>query len=313
MLVRAWFLILASSPFLAWAQGPIETRNHQAASLAFLRLDPRGDLLPTGEQALSLNLSVANSLRFQGVDREDQETQRLTLRYRRGISRGEWSFDVPIQARNGGFMDPFIASFHDLVGIHNFRGSIPYGRVEESLGASGSYGSAIGLGDVVASFSKPVGPQTFWTAALKLPTGNAEELLGSGGVDLGASIYSRWKLGPRWSLFGQAGLVLQGRPAKLRNARTLIDQESLSIAYRVNSRDSWTFQWQSEPSSIDTGNAFFDGPHRQLSLGFTRRVGAQDNLQLYFNEDGDFLNFSVPELVNIAPDFTIGVNWTRRW
>jgi hypothetical protein len=256
---------------------------------------------------------VANSLRFEGPIREDQETQRLALRYRRGVGRGEWALELPFLARNGGFMDPFVAGFHNLVGIHNFRGSIPYGRVEESLGASGSYGSAVGLGDAVASFSKPIGPQTFWTAAVKLPTGNAGGLLASGGVDLGASIYSRWKLGPRWSLFGQASLVAQGHPARLRNARTVIDQESLAIAYRVNSRDSWTFQWQSEPSAIETGKQFIDGPHRQLSLGYTRRIGTRDDLQLYFNEDGDFLNFRVPELVNIAPDFTIGINWSRRW
>ncbi len=209
-------------------------------------------------------------------------------------------------------MDPLIRGFHDLVGISNFRASVPYGRVEEKLGASGSFGSATGLGDAVGTLSRPLGPQALWTVALKLPTGNAEELLGSGGVDFGSALFSHWKLGPRWSLFGQAGFVLQGKPSRLKDARTLIDQESLAIAYRLNSRDSWAFQWQSEPSAIKTGVRFVDGPHRQLSLGFTRHTTKSESVQAYFNEDGDFLNFSVPELVNIAPDFTIGLRWTKR-
>lgn len=209
-------------------------------------------------------------------------------------------------------MDPLIEGYHSLIGIHNFRGTIPFGRVEEQIGPN-RFGETAGLGDLVGSFSRPIGPQLFWTIALKLPTGNAGGLLGSGGVDLGASLYSRWKLGPRWSLFGQAGLVLQGRSTRLRNARALVDQESLAIAYQVNSRDSWTLQWQSEPSAVETGRQFMDGPHRQLSLGYTRRASDRDTLQFYFNEDGDFLNFHTPWLVNIAPDFAIGVNWTRRW
>lgn len=210
-------------------------------------------------------------------------------------------------------MDPLIRGFHDLVGISNFRAGIPYGRVEEDLGVSGSFGSAIGVGDVVGTFSRPIGPQALWTLALKLPTGNAAELLGSGGVDVGSGLFTQWKLGPRWRLYGQFGLVLQGAPSRLKNARTLIDQESLSLAYRVNSRDSWTFQWQSEPSAIETGVQFVDGPHRQLSLGYTRRTSKTESLQAYFAEDGDFLNFRVPEVVNIAPDFTIGLRWTRRF
>lgn len=311
--MRAAVIILACFPFLAQAQGPIETRNHQAASLAFLRLDPRGDLLAPGQRSLSIALSDANSLRFEGPFREDGETQRLSVRYGRGFSRGEWSIEVPFLARNGGFMDPLIRSFHDLFGISNFRAGIPYGRVEEDLGPSGSFGSATGLGDIVGTVSRPLGPQALWTAALKLPTGNAGELLGSGGVDFGSSLFSRWKLGPRWSLFGQAGFVLQGKPSRLKGARSFVDQESVAVAYRLNSRDSWTVQWQSEPSAIETGGQFVDGPHRQLSLGFARRTAKSETLQAYFCEDGDFLNFRVPALVNIAPDFTIGLRWTRRF
>ena len=289
-------LIIALFPLLAQAQGPIETRNGQSASLVFLRLDPRGGLLAPGERSLSFSFLSANNLRFERTFREDQETERLAVRYGWGVARGEWAVELPFLSRGGGFQDPLISGYHDLVGIHNFRGSVPYGRVEERLGSSGSFGSATGLGDVVGTYSHPVGPQALWSVALKLPTGNAGGLLGSGGVDAGASYYQTWKLGPRWSLYGQLGLVLQGRPSRLDHARSIIDQESLAFEYRVNSRDRYVFQYQSEPSALVTGESFPDGPHRQLSLGYNRRLSGKDSLQAYFNEDGDFLNFDAPAL-----------------
>lgn len=306
-------LIIAVFPLLAQAQGPIETRNGQSASLAFLRLDPRGGLLAPGERSLSVSFLSANNLRFEGGFREDQETERLGIRYGWGLSRGEWMVEVPFLTRGGGFQDSLIEGYHSLIGISNFRGTIAYGRIEERIPGSGSFGSATGLGDVVGTYSRPIGPQALWSVALKLPTGNAGGLLGSGAVDVGASIYSRWKLGPRWNLYGQLGVVFQGDSPRLAHNRSLIDQESLALEYRVNSRDRYVLQWQSEPSALVTGEAFPDGPHRQLTLGYTRRLGSHDSLQAYFNEDGDFLNFSVPELVNIAPDFTIGLRWTRKW
>ena len=169
------------------------------------------------------------------------------------------------------------------------------------------------MGDVSGVYSRALGPQAFVSGGLKLPTGNAGGLLGSGGVDFALSFYDRWKLGRHFDLYGQIGGVVQGHAVRLDHNRTLVDQESYAFVYRKDSRDAFTFQEQSEPSALITGNQVFDGPHRSLSLGYTRRLSGKDRLQLYFTEDGDFLNFGVPELVNVAPDFSIGVNYTTKF
>ena len=305
--------ILPFLPLLAWGQGPIETRNGQAASLAFLRLGPRGGLLAPGRRTVGLGFLSANALRFErDGTREDAETERLALTLRWGVARGEWALEVPFLARGGGFQDPLIEAYHELIGIHNFRGTIPFGRVEERLPGSGAFRSAEGLGDVSGVFSRPLGPQAFLSLGLKLPTGNAGGLLGSGGVDLAASLYGRWKLGPRFDLFGQFGGVLQGGATRLARARTLVRQASLALVYRPNSRDAFVFQGQDEPSALRVGTRS-RGALRQLTLGYTRRLSSRDALQAYFNEDGDFLNYGVPALVNVAPDFTFGINLTRRF
>ncbi len=302
--------LLASS---ACAQEPIDTRNHEAADLAFLRLGPRGGILEPGGRSLAFALSSANLLRFQGGYREDQETERLGIRYRIGVERGEWSFEVPLLSRGGGFQDPLIEGYHRLIGIDNFRGTVPYGRVEETIPGSGSFGSEAGIGDVTVAYSRPLGPQAFVSYAAKLPTGNAGGLLGSGGVDLAVSLYGRWKVARRWTAYGQLGGVFQGPAARLDHARSLVLQESVALEFRPNSRDSYVFQHQGDTSPMITGVQFLDGPHRQLSLGYARRLSRRDTIQLCFSEDGDFLNFRVPEVVNVAPDFTVGVNLTRRW
>ena len=300
-------------PALGLAQGPVETRNARAASLAFLRLGPREGLLAPGERTFGISFLSANSLLFErsGV-REDQETERLGFTFRRGIARGEWAVEIPFLVRGGGFQDPLIESYHALIGIHNFRGTIPFGRVEERLPGSGSFRSASGLGDVNGVFSRPMGPQAFWSVGLKLPTGNAGGLLGSGGVDVAASAYARWKLGRHFNLHGQFGGVLQGRATRLDRARTFVRQASLALVYRQNSRDSYAFQWQDEASALRVGNRSRSA-QRQLTLGYSRRLSGRDTLQVYFNEDGDFLNYKVPALVNVAPDFTFGINVVRRF
>ena len=325
--MRAACLILPFLPALAWAQspvgtdpfdpggldlGPIETRNGRAPNLAFLRLDPRGGLLAPGERTLGMNLLIANNLRADGGTYEDQETSRLGFTARWGVARGEWAVEVPFLSREGGFLDPLIEAYHELIGIHNFRSEVPDGRVRETIQGSGTFGSAIGLGDVSGVYSRALGPQAFLSAAVKLPTGNAGGLLGSGNADFALSLYDRWRLARHLELYGQLGGVAQGHADRLDHNRTLVDQESLAFVYGPNHRDKYTFQWQSEPSALLVGDRVFDGPHRSLSVGYTRRLSAKDALQMYFTEDGDFLNFRVPELVNVAPDFTIGVGYTTK-
>ncbi len=280
--------------------------------MPFLRFDPRGALLAPGERSLTLGFSSANSLLYDGTIREDNETERLAVRLRGGVSRGEWAIELPFLSRGGGFQDPLIDAYHRLLGIGKFRSEVPYGRDEERLGPSGDFGGATGIGDLTGTYSRALGPQAFASLAVKLPTGDAGGLLGSGAVDAGAALYGRWKLARRLNLHGQAGLVYQGDPTRLVRARRWVDQESLAFEVPVNSRDAWTLQWQSEPAAIRTGRTFFDGPRRQLTLGFTRQSSAKEAFQLFFSEDGDFLNYRVPQIVNVAPDFTIGVNWTRR-
>lgn len=299
---------------------PLSTGNQRAIVLPFLRFEPRGTVLTQGDRAFSVHLSAANDLRqmSQGPDlylSEDHETQRLGLAYQAGIGNGvDWSVRVPVLFRNGGFLDPLIEWWHEnIIGVRNFRSDVPYGRSEVIVPGSPRFGSAGGLGDISFSLSKQISPRLVGTVGLKLPTGDASKLLGSGAVDGGASLDYRLAWGPRTAVFAQAALVGQGKATQLESARGLVHQEALAVAYATNSRDSWVLQWQSEASPLTTGIAGSDSTHRILSLGFCRQLSDRQTLQLFFTEDGDWENYRVSEVANLGPDFTVGVSLTTRF
>jgi hypothetical protein len=304
----------------AQAEGPLETRNHRALSLPFLRLEPRGPVLGPGERQLTTTLVLANDLKFMPRPatpqiEEDYEVWRLAAVYRQGLGEGtDLSVELPLIARWGGILDPFIDGFHTaIMGVRNERSGIPYGRTVLRIPGQEPWGAATGMGDAKATVTRQLDPRTQVSAALKVPTGDAARLLGSGAFDVGAAVQHRVPLGPRWDLHVQGGLVRQGRPTRLEGAREWVHQEALAVEWRQSSRDRWVLQWQGEASALVTGIRQSDGPHRILSLSYARMLSPGRELQLFASEDGDWHNFRWPEISNVGPDFALGVRLDFRF
>ncbi len=304
------------------SQGPISTRNGRVVSLPFLRFVPRADFLGKGEDSLETSIQVINDVRRDPQDLskpavlfEDQETQRLSFLYSKGIATNlEASFELPFLARNGGFMDPIIAWWHHTILPPSFRvrNFLPFGQCFVTIPGVGTFQSAEGVGDVSGFLRKRLSPKFIASVGVKAPTGNPGGLLGSGAFDGGANLEYRTLLRKKLQLDASAGLVVQGKPTVLKHGRTLVDQEFLGLTYLRNSRDAWIAQWQAESSATNIGLASNDGPHRMLTFGYERRLTDKERLDLYFSEDHDLVP-GAPLLVNIAPDFTIGVRFVRRF
>jgi len=302
---------------------PLEIRNLRALTIPFLRIDPRGEVLPRGEKQLTLDLSAANTMqRFpkSGPDvrvYEDYEIDRLLARYRIGLGHNlDATIDLPFVSRGGGVLDPLIDGYHKLVlgGLPgNPRTGVPYGRSDLFLAGQGNYGSAAGVGDISATITKQFSDRVLATIAVKLPTGNARQILGSGGFDAGIAAQYRLPLDNRWSLHGQLGFIAQGGSIELRSVRGLVHQAALALTYRANSRDTYIGQWQSEDSATVTGDGGSDSGHRLVSVGYRRRLSARQTFEAYFMEDGDWLNYRVPDFANLGPDFTLGIRLTTRF
>lgn len=303
------------------SQGPITTRNGRVLSLPFLRFSPRSDFLSKGQESLETSIQVINDVRrdprnvnLPSVLEEDHETQRLAFLYSRGLSEDlELSVELPLLSRNGGFLDPIIHWWHQTIlgPQERVRDNLPFGRTFVRVPGVGDFGAASGVGDVSVYARKRISPRMIASVGVKIPTGNASDLLGSGAFDAGVNLEYRTMLGRKFQLDASAGVVVQGRPTVLRRARTLVDQESLALTYLYTSRDSWIVQWQSEAAPVST-TSIANGAHRMLTFGYQRKLSVSERLDLYFSEDHDLVP-GAAILVNTAPDFTIGIRFNKRF
>jgi len=300
-------------PSLAAGQGLIATRNHRAVSLTFYRWTPGNVGLESGESRWSVSWTEANDLRAAGSNLEDCEVSRLLLEFRRALPSGlEAGLELPLLARHGGVLDGVIDWWHrNVLGWTDpLRDASPQGRATIQGPDLGSFGSATGLGDVAFVVRRSSGPWRFGVA-LKLPTGDAGQLLGSGATDLAAAAERDWRLGERWTLHAYGAAVLQGRPTRLRGARDVAWQAGFGVVWSPNSRDQWIAQWQHEDSALRTGVAPLDAPHRLVTFGYRRLLG--DGLvEAFFSEDRDLFNGSWPEGANVGPDFTVGLRYEAK-
>lgn len=252
---------------------------------------------------------------MEGVE-EDYEVQRLRLLYRGGMRNGlEWSAELPILSRGGGFQDPIIDWWHAnvLKWSDQDRDNTRFGRSRVRVPGATFNGSADGLGDISGFLSKSLGKGFVGSVGVKIPTGDAGNLLGSGGVDAGVYLQARYPLMRKLFLHGQLGLVWQGGAKELEDVRALVHQEGIALVWQKNSKDAWIAQWQGEASALDSGVAESDRTHRLLTIGYKRKLSSSQMLDLFFSEDQDVFRGRAPEFVSTGPDFTMGIMFSTRF
>ncbi|MFZ4507165.1 MAG: DUF3187 family protein [Fimbriimonas sp.] len=296
--------------------GPIETLNHRMASLAFYRFAPR-EATVADQRSWRFEWNQANDFRLLSkgslIVEEDYEVTRLNIVRQVPFARGDLTVRLPLLSRGAGFLDPIIDGWHkNVLGWSDpIRNSTPFGRSTIQMPGS-RFGSATGIGDVSATYTKPVCRDLSVSGAVKLPIGNARQLLGSGGLDAGLAVNFSRQLGPAWRVHALAGGVAQSPAKDLDSTRGLVQQAALSLVYASNSRDRWIVQWQSEASPTVTGVPGADASHRLVTFGYRRRLSAHESLDAFFMEDRDLFNGRIPEGANTGPDFSIGFYYSIR-
>ena len=330
-----YLLALLLLPAAARAQsswnGPLPAENARPLQQIFLHLPPQNpDVLAAHQSALGFQLDIANNLLVPNADaggavQEDFETQRLLVSYRRGLGRGvEARLDAQISARNGGFEDAPIDAYHRLFGIRANGPDQPQGRFniprnrsilafQNANGTGISEGSAFGLGDTTLSLARQISSGTFASAAqiaVKLPTGSAQKVLGSGGFDGGASFDARFQFARNWALFGNAGAYLYGN-ADVPDAKSHGLSGGLGFERRVGKGQSILAQINADSRVVTTGNAFADKTPVIASVGY-KRQWQSGALWAFFSENGDYHNYHAPFFGNIAPDLTLRFGYEFR-
>jgi hypothetical protein len=205
----------------------------------------------------------------------DGETAQYDFRFRYGLADWlELGVDIPFIEHSGGWLDSVIRSYHKAMGFPNDRqeqfekdqinfqldenGNVLYSMTEEESG----------LGDVrltaaVPLLSKSIRSERYLAlrSVLKLPTGDADYLLGSGGTDVSLGLsYSDFALlsGINMVFSSYLGAVYLGEAE-------LLGEKQQDVAGYGGASLAWlVLNWLELKLQLDLHSAFYDTELKQL-------------------------------------------------
>jgi hypothetical protein len=287
-------------------------------------------LLPANESSLQLTGDVSNNSIQSDSDGErirlDGETYRLALIWKQGIA-ADWQvgIELPYIAHREGWMDGLIENWHDIFGFSNSdrddwsRNGLVY-RYERAGGDQVLVnGNESGVGDLVLSISHALntdidrGARLALHGSLKLPTGDADALLGSGAADLAfwlsgedQRMFWQWPL----TIYGQAGLLLKGEADLLQDLqRDVVYFGSLGVGWRP-------MAWLDLKAQVDAHSSHYDSDLDQLGgTALMLTVGGSIHLDGGLDGDGQRIDISIGEnlTTDSVPDFMINLAYARRF
>jgi len=316
----------------ALAQGdvssePFSVRNQNPFILVYgVPAASPAELLPADASSWQLQFDASNHSKTSNSSDEeiilDGETYRTTLSYKRGFGQGlQFGIELPLVSHRPGVMDSFIEDWHDLFGLTNRdRSPWPKNRLLFSYSRDGvvetqmSDGTS-GVGDLQLLLSKQLqnstpGRYLTLNASLKLPTGDADRLLGSGATDLAFWLGGAVPvLSERWRIGGylQAGVLLPGE------SDLLADQQRSRVWFGALGVHWQAWSWLVLKGQLDAASAFYDSDLEQLGGGTVMlTVGGTIPLG-----DGgrDAIDLAIGEnlATDTVPDFTVNLAYRHRF
>ncbi len=218
----------------------------------------------------------------------DGETAQYNFRVRYGFSdKLELGVDVPFIDHSGGYMDSGIRKFHRMFGYPNDRqeqfdkNQIHY-KINEAGVDFEMKERRSGLGDIrfsaaIPLFSKSLHPQRYLALRplLKLPSGDSEYLLGSGGTDLSMSLaYSDYQTlsGINTVLSVNCGMIYMG------NTKVLRDLQRHFAGYGGVSLDWLATKHLEFKLQLDMHSAFYESEFKQLGSSVQLLAGGTAHL-----------------------------------
>jgi Protein of unknown function (DUF3187) len=242
------FVLLGCAPAFADWLDPLPTYN-QSPLVQIFGLPAPGParVLAPGRWRTRVSVDLANNFLFNQAGTEsitlDGETHRTTLAVKRGTASAEWGIEIPYVSLSGGFLDSFIGNWHDVFGLpQGGRDGAPPDQLNFLYERDGVTRLRItqasrGIGDVrlTAGWQLPSANDMALRASLKLPTGDATELHGSGAPDfalwLATACASTACRTVGWT--GSGGAVLLGSGDVLpAQQRRLVAFGGAGLAYR---------------------------------------------------------------------------------
>ncbi len=276
------------------------------------------ELASQGRLKFDVNAELTNHADQGGNANElfeiDGETYAFNMSLRHRLwERLEVGIDLPVVAHQEGFLDNIIKEWHDVLGVSNSNRAGPKDQLFFFYGVDGvtQYeisSSTSGLGDIQLTAAVPLKEATADSSSaftirtsLKLPTGDEEELHGSGATDFSAGLYgsTRTRLFDRdLGLTGFVGLLSLGDGDVLPDIQeSTVMFGGVAAKLQVMERLGIIVQVYAQGGYYDTDVDELGGDTFQLGIG----------LDYHLPNQGMTLALAIAEdpLSDATPDFAI--------
>lgn len=231
----------------------------------------------------------------------DGEINRTTFAYSRGLGhRWEWGVQIPYVAHDPGVLDDFIVDWHDAFGLpQGGRDSASNNQLTYRYQRNGvtdllMTNRSSGIGDirftVGQQWKADNNSRLALRAALSLPTGDSDKLLGSGGTEI--ALWATADQNRLWfrfpgSLFGGGGVLL------MEEGDVLADQQRRVAAFGSLGAGAKVLPWVSLKVQADIHSAIYDDSSLeqinatavQLLMGGDLQLSKNIKLDLMVSED----------------------------
>jgi len=331
IITLAVFLILLSGSYPVFAK-PIPIRNQMPLYLFYLQMVPES--APVAEQnkfEIDADYTVSNitvscftpvsSLYNINID---AEISRITLDLRYGLYEDlEIGLEVPYISLSRGYLDEFVEDFEDTVGARTPRSrerqgsrKLNYSFIYNSQSLINKIHSSEGLGDVAlkAKYQLIKEEALYWQpnlslrTALKFPTANDKDLLGSGEFDFGFGIIADKLFFKKMCIYSGLNLVLIQKPGffSILNMQKEIISGMAAIEYFFTDRFSVVTQitGSSTPYPYSETNAL-DNKAFEFGLGINYTWKEKRNVSWRFGFTENIYSASTPD-VSFDTGFKIG-------
>jgi len=204
---------------------PFPTRDQNPLLAGFGLPTAMPARIPATTWSLAADLNWASTSLIQSGPSEalivDAETRELRLTVQRSLGEhAALQLQVPYRYTGAGQLDGFIDDWHHIFGLpEGARAQLPKDALRIAYERDGAVlldiqSTRSGLADSTVSFGYALAGTEATAASawlsIKLPTGDADELTGSGATDASLALAATHRLGERWEVFGQAAVSWLG-------------------------------------------------------------------------------------------------------
>lgn len=308
-------LLFPSLPSFAF-EGPLQVKNQFPL---FLHLN--APVLESAVTENSFSASLSHSSVFMMTNSAnwtvnlDMEVTELDLRFKKIIPGFfEVGVEVPVLSLESGFMDGFLDSYHKTFGFPDYgRNTRPANsflyevRRNGALVVQGKNGE-IGIGDVRLTVKKEIlgnDPVMSVRAEVELPSGDAKDGHGSGGIDTGLTLLINKRISERFMSYLNTGVIFPGSLKALQDI-------SLRTSFHASAGIEASI-WKH--FGILGQVSFQTSPFPKMGIGTVDRIAALLTFGGRYSSGKNNLDFSLTEDPNTsgAPDVIFNLTYKRRF